>query len=61
MSGMSEEWKLLNLPPGGHKDVAAFANNLFEISRPELERPGKHDKSINPSKLKPKRKRSRRR
>jgi len=43
MSTMSKEWSLSNLPPKGHKDVAAFANNLFEISRLELERLGKHD------------------
>jgi len=43
MPAMSEEWNLSNPPPKGHKDVAAFANNLFEISRLELERLGKHD------------------
>jgi hypothetical protein len=43
MPAMSEEWNLSNVPPVGHKDVAAFANNLFEISRIELERLGKHD------------------
>lgn len=43
MPAMSEEWNLSNIPPKGHKDVAAFANNLFEISRIELERLGKHD------------------
>lgn len=43
MPAFSEEWSLSNLPPKGHKDVAAFANNLFEISRIELERLGKHD------------------
>ena len=42
MPAMSEEWNLSNVPPVGHKDVAAFANNLFEISRIELERLGKH-------------------
>lgn len=43
MPAMSEEWNLSNVPPAGHKDVAAFANNLFEIARIELERLGKHD------------------
>jgi len=43
MPAMSKDWSLSNLPPKGHKDVASFANNLFEISRLELERIGKHD------------------
>ena len=43
MSAMSEVWSLSNPPPKGHPDVATFANNLFDISRVELERTGKHD------------------
>lgn len=43
MPAMSKDWNLSDLPPVGHKDVASFANNLFEISRVELERLRKHD------------------
>lgn len=43
MPAMSKDWSLSDIPPKGHKDVAAFANQLFEISRVELERLGKHD------------------
>lgn len=43
MPAMSKDWSLSNPPPKGHPDVAMFANNLFEISRVELERIGKHD------------------
>ncbi|MBE9570747.1 MAG: hypothetical protein IMF11_08970 [Proteobacteria bacterium] len=43
MPAMSKDWTLSNLPPKGHKDVAVFANNLFEIARVELERIGKHE------------------
>lgn len=43
MSTISDEWTLSNLPPEGHEDVAGFANNLFEISRKEIERLRKHD------------------
>lgn len=43
MPAMSKKWDLFNVPPKGHPDVAAFANNLFEISRLELERLGKHN------------------
>ena len=35
------KWNLSNLPPKGHKDVAEFAYQLFEISRMEKERLGK--------------------
>jgi len=40
---IDKKWNLSNIPPKGHKDVAAFANNLFEIARLEKERLGKHD------------------
>jgi hypothetical protein len=43
MPAMSKDWNLSNLPPRGHKDVAIFANTLFEIARVELERIGKHE------------------
>ena len=43
MAATNKEWSLSNIPPKGDKDVAAFANSLFEISRVELERINKHD------------------
>ncbi len=35
---LDEKWNLENIPPKGHKDVAEFAYNLFEIARNEKER-----------------------
>ena len=43
MPAMSKDWSLSNPPPKGDPDVATWANNLFEISRIELERIGKHN------------------
>lgn len=43
MPAMTKDWNLSNLPPKGHKDVASFANSLFDVARVELERIGKHD------------------
>lgn len=42
MPAINKDWSLNNIPPKGHKDVALFANSLFEVSRLELERIGKH-------------------
>jgi len=39
---LNEKWNLENIPPKGHKDVAEFANNLFEIARNEKDRLGKN-------------------
>lgn len=41
------KWTLSNLPPIGHKDVAEFAYQLFEISRREKERLGKPQDFMN--------------
>ena len=32
---LNDKWNLENIPPKGHKDVAEFANNLFEIAKAE--------------------------
>lgn len=40
---LSDKWTLENIPPKGNADVAAFANNLFEIARLEKERLRKND------------------
>jgi hypothetical protein len=38
---IDEKWNLENIPPKGHKDVAEFAQSLFEIAKTEKERLGK--------------------
>lgn len=41
MPDIDNKWTLSSIPPKGHKDVADFAFNLFEISRIEKDRLGK--------------------
>ncbi len=40
---IDKKWNLENIPPLGHKDVADFANNLFEIAKTEKERLSKNE------------------
>lgn len=39
----NEKWTLQRVPPSGHKDVADFSYNLFDIARAEKERLRKND------------------
>lgn len=40
---MDKKWNLSNLPPKNNKDVAEFANNLFDIANQEKIRLGKNE------------------
>jgi len=40
---IDDKWNLEKIPPEGHKDVAEFANNLFEIAKNEKDRLCKND------------------